>query len=106
MVVVPKKLRRGDKVAVIAPARSMAIISENNRKIAISALSRLGLKTKYGKHVGKCDEFVSSSIEARIEDINWAFSDKEMKAILTVIGGFNSNQLLRHLDYRLIKSNP
>ena len=29
-----------------------------------------------------------------------------MKAILTVIGGFNSNQLLRYLDYELIRKHP
>jgi len=29
-----------------------------------------------------------------------------VKAILTVIGGFNSNQLLRYLDYELIRQNP
>ncbi len=29
-----------------------------------------------------------------------------MKAVLTAIGGYNSNQLLRYLDYDLIKANP
>ncbi len=106
MAIVAKRLRRGDHVAVIAPARSMRIISENGQKIAISALTRLGLKVEYGKHIKESDDFVSSSIESRIEDINWAFSDREIKGILTVIGGFNSNQLLKYLDYKLIKENP
>ncbi len=35
-----------------------------------------------------------------------AFKDENIKAILTTLGGFNSNQLLRYLDYDLIKSKP
>jgi len=35
-----------------------------------------------------------------------AFLDESVKAILTVIGGYNSNQLLDYIDYDLIKRNP
>ena len=46
----------------------------------------------------------STDIKKRVEDIHTAFADKSVKAILTVIGGFNSNQLIKHLDYDLIKN--
>jgi muramoyltetrapeptide carboxypeptidase len=49
---------------------------------------------------------MSSSVQSRVEDIHEAFKDKKVKAILTVIGGYNSNQLLKYLDYNLIKNNP
>lgn len=106
MAIVPEKLKQGDRVAVIAPARSMSIIGEDNRKIAILALKGLGLQVEYGKHIEESDDFVSSSIESRLQDIEWAFGDKRIKGMLTVIGGFNSNQLLKALDYKLIKSKP
>src|SRR5699024_2083738 len=32
--------------------------------------------------------------------------DKNVKAILTVIGGYNVNQILDYIDYDLIKENP
>jgi muramoyltetrapeptide carboxypeptidase len=41
-----------------------------------------------------------------VEDIHEAFKDKNIKAILTVIGGFNVNQILEYIDYDLIKNNP
>jgi len=66
----------------------------------------MGFKLTFGKNVELCDSFTSSSIEARIEDLHEAFADKNVKAIFTVIGGFNSNQLLSHIDYDLIKNNP
>ena len=42
----------------------------------------------------------------RAEDMNAAFADPNVKGILTVIGGFNSNQILKYLDFELIKNNP
>ena len=50
--------------------------------------------------------FTSSSIESRIEDFTYAFSDTNVKAIFTAIGGVNSNQLLKYIDWELIKNNP
>jgi len=102
----PNKLKSGDVIRVIAPARSLSIISDESRNIAKSNFDKLGLKLTFGKHVEESDEFISSSIESRVEDLHNAFSDKEVKAILTVIGGFNSNQLLKYIDWELIKSNP
>jgi muramoyltetrapeptide carboxypeptidase len=102
----PAKLKAGDEVRVISPSRSMAIITKESREIADKRFKELGLKLSFGKHIDEIDEFVSSSIESRIEDLHDAFGDKNVKAILTVIGGFNSNQLLKYIDWDLIKKNP
>lgn len=102
----PEKLKTGDEVRIIAPSRSMSIISKESREIANKRFADLGLKLSFGKHIEESDDFVSSSIKSRVEDIYDAFADKKVKAILTVIGGFNSNQLLRYLDWDLIKNNP
>ncbi|OGY45831.1 MAG: peptidase S66 [Candidatus Buchananbacteria bacterium RIFCSPHIGHO2_01_FULL_44_11] len=102
----PPKLKIGDEVRVIAPARSLGIISDETKKIANQRFADLGLKLTFGKHVGEIDDFKSSSIESRLEDLHQAFSDKNVKAMITVIGGFNSNQLLDYIDWNLIKKNP
>lgn len=103
---IPNKLKSGDEIRVIAPSRSMKIVNKECREIADKRLKNLGLNVTFGKHVEECDNFTSSSIQARVEDINEAFSDENVKAVITVIGGFNSNQLLTHIDYDLIKNNP
>ena len=104
---IPEKLKSGDEVRVIAPARSMNILGEDCKQIATERLESLGLKVTFGKHIMEADpDSFSTSIEARIEDLHDAFRDKNVKAILTVIGGFNSNQLLDYIDYDLIKENP
>lgn len=104
--IVPNKLRPGDEIRVITPARSFAIISKNQRANSLERFTQMGLKVTFGKHVEECDEFNSSSIESRLEDLHAAFSDPNVKGIITVIGGFNSNQLLKYLDYELIRNNP
>ncbi|MEA2097960.1 MAG: S66 peptidase family protein [Patescibacteria group bacterium] len=102
----PEKLKKGDKVRVIAPSQSMAIISEESKDIAVKRFKELGLELSFGKHIEEMDEFVSTSIASRIEDLHDAYRDPEIKAIFTVIGGFNSNQLLQYIDWDLIKDNP
>jgi len=103
---VPEKLEQGDEVRVIAPSQSMAIISNETREIANKRFEDMGLKITFGKHVEESDMVRSSSVESRIEDLHNAFADKNVKAVLPVIGGFNSNQLLDYIDWDLIKNNP
>lgn len=105
-IIKPKKIKSGDHIKVIAPVRSMAIMGEDCKKIAIERFHEQGLKISFGKHVDEIDEFNSSSIESRIEDLHEAFLDKSVDAIFTVIGGYNSNQLLQYINYELIAENP
>jgi len=102
----PEKLKRGDKVMVVAPSNSLGLISEETRQIAGERFQEMGLELSFGKHIEELDDFDSSSIESRINDLHEAFLDKSVKGIFAVIGGFNCNQLLRYLDWNLIKSNP
>ncbi len=104
---IPSKLKKGDEVRIIAPSRSMVILKEDCIKLATERLEELGLKVTFGKYVMEADsDYICTSAEHRVEDLNEAFRDKNVKAILTVIGGFNSNQLLDHIDYEAIKENP
>ncbi|MBQ2886686.1 MAG: LD-carboxypeptidase [Alphaproteobacteria bacterium] len=105
---IPEKLKKGDKVMIIAPARGLKIIGQDVRQIATERLNKLGLEVVFAPNTtdANWDYMGSSSIENRVEDIHTAFKDNSIKAILTVIGGFNSNQLLKYLDYELIRNNP
>jgi len=103
----PKPLRPGDETRVVAPAQTLGIIGQETRRIAKERLEgELGLMLTFGKHVEEKDRYNSSSIKSRVEDLHEAFADKRVKAILTVIGGFNSEELLESLDWNLIKKNP
>ena len=102
----PKKLSPDDEIRVIAPATSFHIIASTMREIALNNLSALKLQVSYGKNCEEYDEFNSSSIASRIADLHDAFADPQVKGILSAIGGFTSNQLLRYIDYDLVRANP
>jgi muramoyltetrapeptide carboxypeptidase LdcA involved in peptidoglycan recycling len=108
MEIIPPRLKAGDEIRVIAPANSMQLpfITEELKKTATGRLEAMGLRVSFGKHINEKDEFESTTVENRLADLHDAFSDKNVKAIITVIGGLNSNQLLGGIDYELIRSNP
>lgn len=105
-MITPKKLQPGDEIRVIAPSRNASILSKEGIELAKERLERLGFHVSFGNYIFEDDLQHSSSIEHRIEDLHAAFADPHVKAILTVIGGFNSNELLPYLDYELIRNNP
>jgi muramoyltetrapeptide carboxypeptidase len=104
---VPRRLRAGDTVRVIAPARSRSMVLEHDHSDIIERrFADLGLRLSYGDHVDERDAFDSSAIQSRVHDLHAAFADPTVAAIITVIGGFNSNELLPYLDWDLIGANP
>ena len=106
-VIQPAALRPGDEVRVVAPARSRTLVLEHDQTALIERrFSDLGLTLTYGDHVDEMDNFDSSSIASRVADLHAAFADPAVRGILTVIGGFNSNELLPFLDWDLIARNP
>jgi muramoyltetrapeptide carboxypeptidase len=104
--IIPDKLRNNDTVKIIAPSISFTLMTQENRELADKRFEEIGLKITFGKHLEEVDDFFSSSIQSRVEDLHDAFADKSIKAVFTVIGGYNSNQLLRFIDWNLIKENP
>lgn len=66
----------------------------------------LDITVEFGAHVDENDDFDSSSIASRITDLHAAFADPSVDGIISVIGGFNSNELLPYIDWDLIAQNP
>ena len=106
--IVPQVLKAGDEVRIVAPARGVRLIGRDSREIAKARFEEMGLKVTFGRNTTdeNWDMFGSTDVEKRAEDLNEAFGDKNVKAVFTVIGGSNSNQLLPYLDYELIRQNP
>lgn len=106
--IIPEKLHKGDEIRVIAPSRNINILNDETINIAKTTLEEMGFIVTFGRNISNTEyeEYLCSTIEDRIEDLHDAFKDKNVKAILTVIGGFNVNQILDYIDYDLIKNNP
>ena len=105
-IVYPKKLKKWDKIMVVAPARSSKILSQETVDRAIERLEALGLHVVLWKNIAECDQFLTSSVESRIEDLHNAFRDPSISWIFSVVGWFSTNQILDYIDYDLIRQNP
>lgn len=103
---IPDKLNTGDEIRVIAPSRSLSVVRREVFDKALKFLSEKGFNIIFSKNSREMDEANSSSIQTRVKDLHAAFLDKNVKAILTCIGGFNVNQVLEYIDYTIIRDNP
>ncbi len=99
----PKRIKQGDTIGVIAP--SSGLPAEDFDK-AVQNLSDLGFKIKIGKYARARNGFLAGTDKERIEDLHWAFSDSEIKAVWCVRGGYGASRILPAIDYNLIRKNP
>lgn len=106
--IIPEKLQKGDKIMIVAPSRGLKLIGQDCRGIAEKRFQDMGLTVVFAPNTTdeNWNELGTGTIKQRADDIMTAFKDKSVKAIFTVIGGFNSNQILSHLDYDVIRQNP
>jgi muramoyltetrapeptide carboxypeptidase LdcA involved in peptidoglycan recycling len=68
--------------------------------LAIKHLSDLGLCVVFAKHVREIDEFKSAPVSVRFQDLHEAIADQNFNGVITAIGGYNCNQLLKYLERR------
>lgn len=106
--IIPAALKAGDEIRIVAPSRGIKIIGQDSRDNAARRFEEMGLKVTYAEHAtdDNWDMLGTTSVANRAEDITEAFADVNVKGIFTMIGGFNSNQLLPFLDYEVIKKHP
>lgn len=102
----PRRLSMGNTIGIIAPSAGNANIFPHRIKNAVASLNRLGYKVKFATHSLEISGHVSSAPETRADDIHEMFKDSDVFAIICTIGGDHSNQILKYLDFELIKNNP
>ena len=102
----PSKLKKGDTIGVIAPSNSIEKDDLEYINASIALMEASGFKVKFGKYVFEDTLGYGTSPEKRAADINWAFKDDEVKAIMCVKGGEDSNTTLDYIDYEMIKKHP
>lgn len=103
---IPPKLNKGDEIRIIAPSRSLARVRNDVLKCALAYLEENGFKVTFSKNCREMNSFSSSAVASRVMDLHEAFADQNVKAVMACIGGFNVNQILPHIDYKLIAANP
>ncbi len=97
-------LQRGDTIGLITPA---GVIKQRDWDQLIKNLEILGLKARYSKSIFSVyKEYLAGSDEKRIEELHKIYTDKEVKAVLAVRGGYGCSRIAEGIDYDLIRKYP
>lgn len=102
----PKHIKPGDTIGVIAPSNVIQEKDEGYIQKSTKLFEDLGYKVKFGKYVRANTLGYGATVKQKAEDINNMFADKEVKAIICVKGGEDSNSTFDYIDYEIIKDNP
>ena len=90
-----RRLRSGDRVALVAPASSFP---HEEVAAGVAELMRLGLEPVYDQTILDKARFVAGSVETRVRQIMQAWRDDSIAALIAMRGGYGSAQLLPFLD--------
>jgi len=102
-MLLPPKARRGDRVAVLSPAFAAPAVSAAIHEQAMRRLTEItGLvPVEY-----PTTRRLGASPQARAADVNEAFADPSIRAILATIGGDDQILVAPHLDPELAQADP
>ena len=108
-----ERLKKGDKVAIIS--LSSGILGEkfvsHELELGIKRIKEFGLVPVFTTNSLKGLDYISNHPEKRFEDLKEAFENKEIKAIISAIGGNDSFKILPYIfgDKKfaeIVKNNP
>ncbi|MCM3575040.1 LD-carboxypeptidase [Mesobacillus subterraneus] len=103
MPIKPERLKKGDTVAVIAPASPP---NKENLKRGLKFVEDLGLNYKLGKSLYSEYGYLAGNDEERLADLQEMFLDNEIKGIICAGGGYGTARIASAIDYDTIKNNP
>ena len=99
----PQALKKGDKIAIIATAK--AINPEDVQK-AKQVFEEWGLKVIFGKNLFEKHHQFAGTDQQRLEDLQWALDNQEIKAVICARGGYGTTRFLDQIDFTQFKKSP
>lgn len=105
--IVPPPAAPGDRVAVVAPAAGAAARYPHVLDRGLETLSeRFDLEPVEFPTARKDDDWLYDHPEARARDVEDAFRDSDIAAVLATIGGNDQVRILKHLDADVLREHP
>jgi len=102
-MIIPQKLKVGDKIGLISTARKISLEELNP---AILILESWGLKVVLGANLFSTDNQFSGTIQQRSDDLQSMIDNDTIKAILCARGGYGTVQIIDNIDFSKLKNNP
>lgn len=92
----PPHLKKGDKIAIIASARKIAL---EELGAAISVFKSWGLDVVLGDNLFKQNNQFSGTDAERAADLQTALDDKSIKAVISARGGYGTMRIIDKIDF-------
>ena len=105
-LVKPRRLRKGNKLRIVAPSSSMDVLDKKAVEGGVENLEKLGLEIEISPQVYRRHGHTAGTPEERANELMTAFTDPEVDGIMAAWGGWNSSDILDRLDYEAIHKNP
>ena len=102
-MIIPTYLKKGDTVAIIAPAKAIEKEVIDN---AVELWKRLGYTVLVGEHCFGRDNYFSGTIDERTQDLQWAINHDKVKAVVCARGGYGCIHTVERVDWGQMKKNP
>jgi muramoyltetrapeptide carboxypeptidase len=99
----PPFLKKGDTVSIVATAKA---ISADALDYAVQLFEARGYIVKIGKHIHQVHHQSAGTDAERLQDINEAINDTEVKAIICFRGGYGSVRIVEDILWNKLKANP
>ncbi|MEO6729318.1 MAG: LD-carboxypeptidase [Candidatus Dojkabacteria bacterium] len=98
----PPYLKKGDKIAITCPAKSLKTPMTD----AIKLLESWGLEVVLGETVDAVFHQFSGTDELRAKDMQNLINDPEIKAIIAARGGYGCIRIVDEIDWTPLKQHP
>ena len=101
--VLPRALRPGDRVRVVAPGSTPDPVKMAR---GTEILQSWGLVVEIAPHVYDRNGYLAGSDADRLADLNAAFADPGVAAVFAARGGYGTQRIIDGLDTRPVRSRP
>ena len=95
-------LKPGDLVALVSPSRA---ISPSEVEASVAFLKSHGLRVTISQHVFDVNHQFAGKDQDKIQDIQEAINNPEVKAIWSTRGGYGSARIIDGLDFSSLKQD-
>ncbi len=92
----PRRLSRGDKVAIVAPSGKL---EKERLDRGVALFTELGMQVVVGEHALATHGTLAGTDAQRAADLTAAWSDPEVRAVLCGRGGWGAARMVDHLDW-------
>jgi len=100
---IPVRLKPGDCIGIVAPASPF---EETDFFKGICILENMGFRVSFPKGIFARSGYLAGSDVDRAAQVNAAFADSTVQAIVCARGGYGSMQILPYLNYEAIRQHP